>query len=88
MPSSRIPKKPAPKKVSSGMETGFDPSGIIQENLGRAKDVYMNIMKGDPLVRTTKRDLGKAAQFASAAARSVIRDAQGAAKMIVKGFGN
>jgi hypothetical protein len=78
-----------------------DPTGLVAGNLindiNRAKTAINNVdramyrsgvKRGSQALGAARDVAGDIAQFASGRAKSVIRDAQGAAKMIMKGFGN
>ena len=62
--------------------------GGAARGIGKAGQAYANQLKKRPEIRAAELSGKLAAQFASKAAETVIRDAQGAAKMIMKGFGN
>ncbi len=96
MPSSpRTNRKEALAKKMTGFDDNFLGRGTVRKTadvigkgleLGRkaAGEIYSKSRTGNPMEVAGK--YGQ--QFASSAAKKVIKDAQGVAKMVVKGFGN
>ena len=96
MPSSpKVNKQKALTRKMKGRDSNFLGNGAVRDaaeligkglEMGRkgAADVYSKSRTANPMELAGK--YGQ--QFASSAAKKVIQDAQGVAKMIVKGFGN
>lgn len=96
MPSSpRVNKKEALARKMTGFDNNFLGRGTVRQTadfigkgleLGRkgAGEIYKKSRTGNPIEVAGK--YGQ--QFASSAAKKVIKDVQGVAKMVVKGFGN
>jgi len=96
MPSTpKVNKQKALERKMKGRDSNLLGNGFIRDaaqavgkglEMGRrgAADVYSKSRTGNPLEVAGK--YGQ--QFASSAVKKVIKDVQGAAKMVVKGFGN